>query len=805
MSDYVAALRTLRRSPGFTLVAVFTVAVGIAANTTLFSMYDRLVLNPVTLPDPGSLVAILNHNPQLPAPVPAISWPRYEEIRDHARSFDSTAISAFDGFALTGGGGEPEQLTALRISASFLPTLGVAPVRGRNVTADEDVPNGPRVCLLSYELWQSRFGGRDSIVGERILLNGEPWQVVGITPPQLSPPYRQTQLFVPRVFEVGGLTAAQVQAGAGYAQAIARLKRGVSIEQAAQELAAISQGSRERAPGRLDARNTSQPQWFITQLVGTIRPTFHALLGAVGFVLLIACANVASLFLGRLVSRRKEIAVQQSLGASRGRIVRRLVGESLALSLTAGAIGTLLSVAALSAITSLLSAQLPPNTTIGVSWRALVFSAVVSVLAALLVGLVPALFASRGDAIEALKDAARGTSSQHAGRLRAALIVGEVALSVVLLVGASLLLVSFIRLQQTPPGFDPQGAAAAFVTVPTTRYTTPQQQAEFYAAVIARLREQPQVIGAAAAIGMPLTGFAPRSPYSVAGQPILPLPQRALAGLAIVSEDYFAAMGIRFVEGRTFTAADRTGTPGVCIVNHSLARRLFAEQSALGKVLLRGPNADVACEIVGVIHDVKTLGLNVPAPDEIYYPMRQLGRPTMTVMARTTGDPNGLQAVLRAAVAGVDKDQPISFFATFDTNLAQSLGIQRIVASFTAVFAAVALALSVVGLYSVLAYAVSRRRNEIGLRMALGARAGQVIRLVLNSGLRLVLIGLAIGLVAAGAAARLIQSLLFSVQPLDPIVYAGVAIVFAIVGTCACLVPSIRASRIDPLVALRPE
>jgi putative ABC transport system permease protein len=698
-----------------------------------------------------------------------------------------------------------EQLNALRVSSSFLPTLRISPIRGRNFSPDEDVPNGPRVCLLSYDLWQSRFGARDSAIGGTIVLNGEPWQVIGVTPPRVSAPYSQTQVFVPRVFEVSGLTAAQVQNGAGYAQPIARLKGGVSLEQAAQELAAISRGSRERAPGRLDANNTSVPQSFVSLLVGTIRPTFYALLGAVGFVLLIACANVASLYLGRLISRRKEIAVQQSLGASRWRIVRLLIVECLILSSAAGALGVVLSVGALSAISSLLASQLPPNATITIDWRAVVFSGAVSLVSALLVGLVPALFASRGDAIDALRDTARGTTSRQAGRLRASLIVAEVVLSVVLLVGASLLLVSFIKLQRTSPGFNPEGAAAAFVTLPTSRYQTPARQAAFYSAVIERLRQQPQVVAAAAAVGLPLSGFAPRSPYSVSGRPVLPLPQRAIAGLVIVSEDYFSAMGITFVEGRSFTASDREGAAGVCIINESLARRLFTGQSALGKVLLRGPNADIPSEIVGVIHDVKPVGLNVPAPDEIYHPMRQLGRPAMTIMARTTGDPGTLQPILRAALGAVDKDQPLSFFATFDSNIALSLGIQRIVASFTTTFAALAVLLSIVGLYSVLAYAVSRRTAEIGLRMALGARAGQVVGLVLRSGLRLVSVGIGVGLVAAAAAARLIQSLLFDVEPLDPFVYAAVAGVFALVALIACLVPSIRAARIDPLVTLRPE
>jgi putative ABC transport system permease protein len=313
------------------------------------------------------------------------------------------------------------------------------------------------------------------------------------------------------------------------------------------------------------------------------------------------------------------------------------------------------------------------------------------------------------------------------------------------------------------------------------------------------------VTHAAAAVGLPVSGFNPRAPYSVSGRPVLPLPQRPLANLAVVTEDYFALMHIPIVAGRAFTAADRDGAPGACIVNESLARRLFPGESALGHVLMRGRDADVRSEIVGVIRDVKTNGLNVPAPDEIYYPMRQLTQPGMAIVARTDGDAAALQSVLRNAVASVDKDQPISFFTTLETSLALSLGAQRIVASLTTIFAGFALVLSAVGLYSVLAYAVSQRRSEIGIRMALGAQPGQVVRLVMRNGLQLVAIGLGVGLLAAAGAARLIQTLLFEVKPLDPLIYAGVTILFTVVAILACLVPSVRASRIDPLVALRAD
>ncbi|HXI30974.1 MAG TPA: ABC transporter permease [Vicinamibacterales bacterium] len=804
MTDVRQAVRALRKSPGFSIVAVLTIAVGIGANTALFSVYDRLVLNPVTIPKPSSLVAIWIVNPQLNFNAPAMSWPRYDDTRAHATSFESLGISAFDNFTLTGNG-DPEQLNGQRVSASFFPTLGILPAAGRNFTPEEDLPNGPSVCILSHELWQTRFGGRREIVDTTITLNGQPWQVVGILPPRLSPPFAQVQVFAPRVFEVGGLTPIQVQNGAGYAQAIARLKPGVSLERAAAELVTLGRSYQERFATRLDANNVAEPRLFVAALVGNLEPTFYTLLAAVGFVLLIACANVASLFLGRLTMRVREVAVRQALGATRRRVMKQFLIESVVFSLVAGALGVLLAMWGLVAIQSMIATQLPPNTTLTLNWRAFAFTGLVTFATALLVGVVPALQASRTALVETLKDSARGSSSERSGRVRAVLIVAEVALSVVLLVGSALLLISFIALQRTPPGFEPRGAATAFVGVPAPRYGTPAQQAQFFTEVIARLEAQPRVTAAAAVIGLPLSGFNPRSPYSVGGRPVLPLPQRPIANLGIVSDDYFTVMRMSFVAGRAFTADDREGAPGVCIVNESLAKRLFPGESALGRIMLRGRDAELKAEIVGVIHDVKTNGLNVPAPDEIYYPIRQLPRPGMAIVARTDGDAAALQPILRATVAAVDKDQPISFFATLETNVAQSLGVQRIVASLTSIFAGLALVLSAIGLYSVLAYAVSQRTPEIGIRMALGAQPGQVVRLVMRDGLRLVIVGLVAGLAAAAGAARLIETLLFGVRPLDPIVYGAVAALFTLVAILACLVPSLRASRIDPLIALRAE
>ncbi|MDB6170656.1 MAG: permease [Verrucomicrobia bacterium] len=796
------AFRSLLKTPGFTLVAVLTIAVGIGANTALFSVFDRLILRPVSVPHPSSLVAIWTNNPALNFNAPAVSWPRFEEIRRHARSFSSIANSAFDTFTLTGNG-EPDQLNGLRVTADFFPTLGAVPFRGRGFTAADDVPNGPNVCLLSHELWQTRFGGSESVVGQSIQLNGLSWQVVGILPPHLSNPFGQVQLFAPRVFEVTGLTPGQIQNGAGYSQPIARLRPGVALGQAAAELAALSKSYAAEFSARLDANNLTVPLDYVEALVGPLRPTLYTLLGAFAFVLLIACANVASLFLGRLAARHKEIAIRQSLGATRSAVVRQFLTESIVFSTIAGGLGVLLALWTLAAIQSGVGTLLPPNTTLTLEWTALAFTAGVTLLSGILVGLAPALQASRTSLVEVLKDGSRGSSGAHGGNFRSTLIIAEVALSVVLLVGSGLLLVSFLKLQRTSPGFDARGVAGAFVGVPISRYKTNPEQARYFSAVLGQLRANPQVRDAAASLSLPVNGFGARSPYSVGGRTVLPLPQRPLAGFQIVSEDYFRLMRIAFREGRPFNAGDRDGAPGAVIVNESFARHVFPGESAIGRILMRGKDADIKVEIVGVIADVKSNGLNAPVPDEIYYPMAQLGRPAMVVIVRTDVDANAMQAVIRGAVAAVDKEQPISFFQTLETAVSQSLGAQRVVATLTAIFAAVALVLAAVGLYSVLAYAVTQRTPEIGIRMALGSPRGAVIRLIMRSGLRLVAIGLVLGLLGAAGVATLIQSLLFNVAPLDPAVYGGVAALFGAVAVLACLLPSLRASRIDPLVALR--
>jgi predicted permease len=802
--DVRHAGRSLLKAPGFTVVALLTLALGIGANTALFSTFNTLVLRPLSFPEPDRLVRLWTANPALGFNGPSMSWPRYEFIRDHQQSFSNIAAATYTGFTVTRPDSEPEDVNTIAITASFFPTLGVVPLRGRDFSAEEDTAGGPKVAMLSYEYWQRAFGGRESVVGETIRLNDEPYLIVGITPQGLSNPYGTVLLFVPRAFEQRAL--ADVRRGVSFLETTARLKPGISPAQAASEIATLTRDYRAALPGISDAQYETPVRLFADELVGNLRPTFYLLLGAVGFVLLIACANIAALFLGRLSARHREIAVRLSLGATRHQLVRQFLVESALFSAGAGALGVMVASWALVAIQRLAASQLPAGVTLGLDRGMLAYTVGVSGLAALFVGLVPAYQASRADVSDALKDSARGSSGGARGtRFRSTLVVGEVMLSVVLLVLSSLLLTSFLRLQRTSAGFNPHGVATALVSLAPTRYRTGAQQARFYEQLVERLEELPHVQRAALAIGAPLTGFQSRRGYAVSGRPVLPASDRPLASFNLVTEHYFATMEIPLRAGRGFEVRDDDRAPKRCIINESFARRLFPSESALGKILMRGPNADERCEIIGVTADVKSSGLTAAPPDEIYFSLQQFPWRLAVLLVRTDGDPLALQSVMALTVRGIDRNQPIASFATYDSLVAESLGTQRLAAWLTGVFAAVALGLSMVGLYSVLAYGVTQRTSEIGIRMALGARRGQVISLVLCSGFKLVAVGLGLGLAVAAGASHLIKSLFFSVQPLDPLIYSDVALLIAVVAVFACLLPSLRASRIDPMTALRAE
>ena len=801
------ALRSLFKSPGFTLVAILTIAVGISANTTLFSVFNTLVLNPIDLPDAGRLVRLWTNNKARNVVAPVISVPKYRMYAGQQTSFAGIAAVAGNSHILTREGADPEQLQGLNVTASFVPVTGVGLARGRNFTADEDRQNGPHVCIISYALWNTDFGRRPDIVGSTIQLDGVATTVVGILAENARVPFNQVQVFVPWPFNPRYLTEPQIEGGAGFIA-------GHRTPQARRDVRAGRRGG--RAPSRTATRNSSRRGSTRTTKTSCARGSRNRSARcarrsscssrAVGFVLLIACANVSNLFLGRLAARHKEIAVRLSLGATRAVLVRQFLLEALAFCVLAGTLGVAFTILSLRGVERVLTNQLQLAQHFTLDAQTLAFTIGISVLASLLVGLVPALQASGANIADVIKESARGTSGGARGtRFRSVLIVSEVALSVMLLVGSSLLLVSFMKLQSTPAGFASRGVASAFVNLTGSGYPTQQQRADFFEHVADRLRADGRVQVAAVTGSPPVGGGFARAVYAVQGQPVPPLAERPIAFIDDVSGDYFRLLRVPLKAGRAFESTDLLNAPQVCIINESFARRLFPAGNAVGQFLLRGQQADLKLQIVGVVGDVKALGLNTPAPETIYQPFSQTAAAGQLIMARTGGDPGALQAVIRSAVAAVDKGQAVSFFSTLDSQLEQSLGVQRVTAWLTGAFAGIALLLSALGLYSVLAYAVTQRTGEIGIRMALGAQRGSVVGLVLSQGMRLVAIGLALGLAGAALGGRALQSLLYGVAALDAGVYAGVAVLFALVAAVACMVPSWRASRIDALVALRSD
>jgi predicted permease len=806
MRSLSLAIRSLLKSPAFTAVSVFTIAIGIAADTAMFSIFSTLVLHPIDLPDAGRIVRIWTDNRARGILAPVMSVPKYKVFVSQQTAFSGIAASTFNAVTLAPPNGTPEQLTALNVTASFVPTLALPIARGRNFSAEEDGENGPRVCILSYEVWTSRFGQRADIVGQTIQLDGQGTVVVGVLAKPMPSPISGVQVLIPRPLSPAFLTPQQIQGGAGFLQITARLKPGVSFAKADAEVRAISKRYAAEYPTRLDATNENLLRTWIEEQVGPVRPTLVLLLGAVALVMLIACANVSNLFLNRLSVRHKDIAVRLALGAERVHVIKDCLAETLVFCVAAAATGLGLATLALRGAEQAITNQLQASIHFSIDGATLAATIVLATVSALLIGLVPAFQATRANLADVLKDTSRGSSAGRAGvRMRSVLIVAEVALSAVLLVGSSLLLVSFIRLQSTPSGFVTRGIATAFFNPGPPRYPTPAQQIEFFYQTLEQLRANPQVASAAVVRSPPLSGNAARAVYVVEGRSIPPLSERPVVFTNAASEGYFSMMGIPIKAGRDFQSTDRADAPLVCVINESFAKELFPGENPIGHVLLRGQNADLRFQIVGVVGDVKTLGLNTPPPQTMYLPLRQAQGGAFNIVVSTRGDPSALQGVLRTAVAAVDRTQPVAAFQTMDRSVAQSLGVQRVTAWLTGAFALIALVLSVLGLYSVLAYVVTQRVAEIGIRMALGAQSLDVIRLVVSQGMRLVLVGLVIGLGAAAAGGRAVASLLYEVKPLDPLIFASVVAVFGLVALAACFIPARRASRIDALLAIRGE
>jgi len=799
--------RMLRKNPGFTLIAVVTLALGIGANTAIFSVVNAVLLRPLQYADPDRLVQVWQNFPQSGANQVTVSAPEFLDYKDQNRVFERIAAFRPQGFTLTGGA-EPELIFGIRISADLFPALGVTPALGRTFLPEEDQIGGPRAVILSHGLWRRRFGSDTTLIGKSLTLDGQSFTVVGVMPPGFQfPPQAQNELWANAPIDANDLN----RRGWRPLQVIARLKSGVGPDRANAELKAIA--------GRFPASGIVPSAYAVSlqeQVVGRVRRALLVMLGAVSFVLLIACANVANLLLSQAAARQREMAIRAAVGASRSRLIRQLLVESLPLALLGGGVGLIMAVWIVELLVSVNPGNLPRANEIGIDLRTLGFTLSVSLLTGVVFSLAPSWQFSKLDLNESLKEGGRGTSvSFRRFSLRSLLLVSEVALSLTLLIGAGLMINSFARLLRVDPGFDPRGVLTMQIALPQSRYAEIQQRAFFFEQALERIRRLPGVQSAGMTSALPLTGN-PDFGFTIEGRtPSAPgdVPQ---TGWRAISPDYLQTMGIPLRRGRYFSGQDHEKAAGVAIINETMARRFWPDEDPLGKrIKLGGPQRPYPwMEIVGVVGDVKHDGLDAPVGPETYMPYAQtpfsqmpagLRFPAMSLAARSGSDHDSLAAAMRAEIKGLDKDQPITNLQTLDQLLTESISQQRFYLLLLSFFASIALILAAVGLYGVVSYTVKQRTHEIGVRMAFGAQAGDVLRLIIKFGMKLTLIGALIGLAGALTLTRLMRTLLFDVSATDPLTFIVVALLLTGVALLACWIPARRATKVDPMMALRVD
>ncbi|MEO5959409.1 MAG: ABC transporter permease [Opitutaceae bacterium] len=803
MSDLRLALRQLAKSPGFTTIAVLTLALGIGASAVVFSVVDRVLLRPLAYPQSERLVVIRETKlPQVPEF--SVASGNYFDWREQAQGFEQLAAIRNTIYNLTGRG-EPQRLTADRVTPNYFTTLRTRPLLGRDFTDEEAVAKAP-VAILAHGFWLRQFGSRTDAIGASIQLNGQPFTIVGVMPENFRPGSR-TEIFTPVDYADN-----KQNHGAHNMQVYGRLKDGVTIEQARSELAAVAKRLEQQYPTTNTGWSTLVTPMF-DHAVGNVSQILYPLLGAVGFLLLIACANVANLQLARATARAKEISVRSALGATRGRLIRQLLSESVLLALLGGALGVLVAKWGMDALLAFAPDSLPRTAEIALDGRALGFACVVALVTGVGFGLVPAFQATRLNLNETLKDGGRGTSAGSSrARLRGALVVAEVALALVLLIGAGLLIRSFTRRLDISPGFQPQEALAANLSLPGKKYATPAQQTAFVEEALGRLAAIPGVQSAAVTTILPFSGDDMNLRFDISGRPPVSDSEIQSTLFYAITPDYLHAMGIRLIRGRAFTTADRADAPRVVLINEALARKFFPDQDPIGQ-RLRVTNAEA--EIVGIVGDVQHFVLgDATSRPQTYEPFAQVSLNFLTFVVRAAPGGAGetkvglaanLPAAIRAALYAVDKDQPIDNVRPLTDLVASSVSRQRFAMFVFAVFSGVALLLAAIGIYGVTAYAVTQRTNEIGIRMALGAQRGDVLRLIFAQGSRLIGLGLVCGVAGALALTRYLSSLLFNVSATDPLTFGAIAALLAAVAAIACLIPARRATKVDPMVALRSE
>ena len=797
LSDVKFAIRDFIKQPGWNLMIVGMLALGIAGTTGIFSIFYGLFLRPLPFAQPERLVYLDEVAPKWNLEFVGIAYPDFHEWRQSNRSFDGMAVWAERSFNLSAPSGV-ERIEGARVTHDLLSTLGLRPVLGRGFLAEEDKPGAQKVVMLGYGLWQRLFGGRRDVLGQPVRLDTEVYSVVGVLPPEAAFPGR-SELWVP-------LSASVNERQGWYLGGVGRLKDGVAIPRALEDLTRIHRGM---IPVR-DVNSITSPKMlpFRDRFVGDLRLIGRILLGAVGVVLLIACVNTAGLMLARGAARSREMGIRSALGASRGRIVRQLLAESLLLAALAGLAGTALGYAGVKALVGLMPDQMPRWVMFSLDSRVLLFCIAVTCGSALLFGLWPARDASRVDVQGALQESTT-RSSATVGRRRtlSALVTGEIALAVMLLVAAGLLVQAFLKLQKIDPGFRVENVLTYRVSLPDAQYAKPEQRANFFKELLRRHRSQPGVTMAGATSLIPLRGHSGNFYEVENAQPLAKDQQNPVVLVRIATPGYFEAMGIGLRAGRFLEEGDgRVDGKQVIIINETFARRYWTDPSqAIGKRIKHPGKDNPWMTVVGVTRDIKHYGLDREMRPGVYVPFDTRPINSMVVVLRSSIDPASLTSAAREILRSVDPDLPMFQVSTMANRLRESVWLRRTYSSLLAAFAVVALILAIGGIYGVISYIVSQRTREIGIRMALGAQQGQVVRQVLGHGMKLTAAGVIIGLAGAFWTARLLQTLLLGISPRDPVIYAGVALLLAGIAAAANLAPARRAARIDPMTALRFE
>ncbi|HKD59760.1 MAG TPA: ABC transporter permease [Terracidiphilus sp.] len=810
LEDFKFAVRHLLKSPGFTSIAILIMALGIGANTAIFSVVHAVLLEPLPFHDPDRLVQIWHVPPQASFPGMtrfAVSAANFLDWQKQNDVFSEMALASGGGFDITGQG-KPETIRAATVTSNFFSALGVRPIYGRVFLSQEDQPGHNQEIILTYKLWQSRFGSDPNIVGKSVTLDGTPYNIVGVMGPKMTRP-DFAQAWIPL-----GLTAEQAGVrGEHHYFTIARLKPGVTVAQAQAEMNTISQRLEQAYPA-------DDKGWGATvvsmrdELVGDVRPALLMMLGAVAFVLLIACANVANLIFARAFGRRKEIAIRSALGATRSRIVQPLLTESVIVSLCGGALGLVLARFGIELLLKFFADKMPRMGEIGLSGTVLWFTLGLSLLTGILSGLLPAFGMIRDDVNEALKQGLGRLDSDTSGSFtRSALVSVEVALSIVLLIGAGLMLRSLWSLQAIDPGFDPHNALTLALEVPRYQFTTPTQESQFFDQALQRVRTLPGVEAAGAVDNLPLTGGS-NQPVAVEGRPVVPMSEQPEVSVRVVTSGYMKAMRIPLLEGRDIQESDTANSAGVVVISQAMAKQFWPNQSPIGHHLKLTFYPDKERTVVGVVGDVKQLGLDSAAGiATLYWPIAQMGasstapwRPYgLSMVVRTTSQPQSIATSVTRAIAQVNSATAVDNVIPLDEFIGSTLTQRSFNMQLLAIFGALALVLCTIGIYSVLAYSVKRRMREIGLRLAFGASVRDVAALVIAQGMKPTLVGIAMGLGAALALGRVAASLIYGVSARDLATFSSATLVIVLISFAASLVPALRATRVDPLKVLHEE